>query len=266
MGKYSGAFEEAEKEFDEEFAGKLVESDFSEEALTDLTPEGGPDKEAMAQFIKKAKAASDAKAAKEAWLELGGKVSVVLLKAARKAITSGLMLILLFVGQAAAQPTAGGIPDAPPRPIAVPGQPQPSGTFSDFVKGQQYVAGFAFSPLDVNALDTRPVVFVKGFGFGDKGISLLFGTHNPEAKTYFDIDFGGSFKKGEERAEIILNLHVATITHGLVSRLPFADRLRLPYLPENLVGGPQFRLPLPGEKQGWTWRNGFRLVVAWLFG
>lgn len=92
--EYDDAFEEAEQLYDEEFGHKIAEADYSDDALLDLTPEGGPDKEAMQEFAAAARSAANAEEAKVAFLKLGGKVSLALLKAAKKVI---LPLMLLFL-------------------------------------------------------------------------------------------------------------------------------------------------------------------------
>lgn len=129
----------------------------------------------------------------------------------------------------------------------------------EFVKSQKIGAGMSFSPLDVNQPGTRAVVYLKGIGFGAKGLS------RGEAMTYLDLDYGGSFNADNRNFEIIFNLHPANVGSKLWGRMPMADRWRFPEIPKQLVGGPQLRVPLPGENRSWTWKNGFKIVVGWEF-
>ena len=87
MNKYDDVFDEAEKISDEEMGGKLKDMKFDEQALLDLAVEPG-DKEKIEKLISEAKAAADAKAAKEAWVNFGATAGKVLLKAMSKAIES----------------------------------------------------------------------------------------------------------------------------------------------------------------------------------
>ncbi|MFH1742794.1 MAG: hypothetical protein ABIH23_27635 [bacterium] len=231
MGKYSGAFDEAEAEFDEEFAGKLVKSDFSDKALADLTPEGGPDKEAMEKFIAEVKAAANAEAAKDAWLNLSGKVGSVLLKAAKKVITSGLAILFLVIGAQA------GILDLDP-----------------FLDGVGKASKRTRAGLAVNLKGTT-----KGVGY----IPLAW----DDKRGYWDIGLGINAKKFNNGSiGVGLGLNLVNLGHDLLKNI-FKDRVGLLPVP-GLYIGPVISTPsFDNITARWDYREKIDFYITYaLFG
>lgn len=142
----------------------------------------------------------------------------------------------------------------------------PMDALGRFIQSQQAILGVSVSPLDVTDLRTEGVSLLRGPAYGEHGLSLYPGRHKKDAKAYLEIDYGGRIKKGEKAAfRMLLGIHPANITNLILTDIIKSDRLRIPALPENFVGGPMFRIPLPGDPEPWTWKNGFRLVLAYLF-
>jgi len=142
----------------------------------------------------------------------------------------------------------------------------PMDSLGRFIKSQQLLMGTSFSPLDVKDPQMSAVVLLRGPAFGEHGLSLIPDKHKAGAKEYFEIDYGGSFTKEDVKFRILLGLHPANISNLLLKNVIKTDRLRIPMLPEDIVGGPMFRIPLPGDPEPWTWKNGFRIVFSYLFG
>lgn len=142
----------------------------------------------------------------------------------------------------------------------------PMDALGRFIQSQQAILGISVSPLDVMDMRAEGISLLRGPAYGEHGLSLYPGRHKEGAKAYIEIDYGGRFKLGEKAAlRIMLGLHPANITNLILTDVIKSDRLRIPALPENFVGGPMFRIPLPGDPESWTWKNGFRLVFAYLF-
>ena len=134
-----------------------------------------------------------------------------------------------------------------------------------FVQSQEAIVGVSVSPLDVRNLQTEGLTLLRGPAYGQKGLSLVPGRHKKEAKPYMELDYGGAFNKDEVKFRLMLGLHPANLTNLILEKVIKTDRLRIPPMPENMVAGPMFRLPLPGDPEKWTWRNGLRLVLAYRF-
>lgn len=216
MGKYSDAFDEAEKEFDEEFGGKLVKSDFSDKALEDLCPEGGPDREAMLKFIAEARAAVDAEKAKEAWLKLGGKVGGVLLKAAKKAITGGVMLAFLAMSSWAGVVSLND-------PLDWLKEHANKSRAGGAVNFRAEVGGAAYLPL---AWDKRHGYWEMGVGY----------TH---------------FEKGVDHATAAFSINLVTTFHDGIKRL-LGHRVGVLPLPDLWLGPYIEAPPLDNIREKWV--------------
>ena len=247
MGQFSDAFKEAGEDFDAEFADKLVKSDFSSEALLKMTPDGGPNRDAMLEFIKEAKKAASAEEAKAAFLNLSGKVGTLLAKGAIKAIKGGLgaLLAILF--------------------IAAPAHAQNDSMaqIGEWIKSLSFGAGVAAFP-NASEPRTEAIAYWRGPQYGQKGLSLIPDKAKPEAKPYIDFNLGGRWKKGEPvKAFPMVLFHPGNLMEPLGKKI--SSRWRLPVFPENFVAGPTVRIPLPGDPEPWTPRTGIRFIVGWEF-
>lgn len=145
----------------------------------------------------------------------------------------------------------------------------PMDALGRFIESQEAIVGLSISPLDVKNLQLEGVTLLRGPAYGEHGLSLMPGKHKPGAKAYVEIDYGGRYTEKDDEFKVnfraMVGLHPANLTNLILQDVIRSDRLRIPELPENLVGGPMFRIPLPGDPEPWTWSNGFRLVLAYLF-
>lgn len=141
----------------------------------------------------------------------------------------------------------------------------PLSALSEFVKGMQFGAGTAVFP-DAQDPKTEGIVYWRGPQFGEKGLSALPDKHREGARAYLDLNIGGGFKAGEGARFLPMVLaHPGNLIEPLARRLPGSERWNMPFIPANITMGPAGRIPLPGDSEKWTWRNGFRWVFSWEF-
>ena len=254
MSDYDDLADEAGDEALAELDGKLKPMAMTDlDSVKDLmhTPH---DKEAIDKLKEESMKAKDAAERRTAYADFfksvsdgGGKALEAALKITKKAVMVGLGAILAILF------------------IAAPAHAQNDslGQLGKFISGLSFGAGVALYP-DASNPNTEAMIYWRGPQFGQNGISLIPDKHNKDAKPYIDFNMGGRWKKGEHaKAFPMVLLHLGNLMEPLGRKI--SGRWRLPVFPEKLVTGPAVRIPLPGDPDPWTFKNGIRFIVGWEF-